>query len=89
MVCLESCWVLLTFSYEENFQTTLFFWGIPYVMVGHLQDDDEADTVGCCTLKVGNVECIPPNKLKVRLEYAPRKDSISLEWAYFFWEFSC
>ncbi|OMP04341.1 DNA topoisomerase I [Corchorus olitorius] len=29
-----------------------------------MQDDDEADTVGCCTLKVGNVECIPPNKLK-------------------------
>ncbi|KAK0602472.1 hypothetical protein LWI29_033737 [Acer saccharum] len=28
------------------------------------QDDDEADTVGCCTLKVSNVECIPPNKLK-------------------------
>ncbi|AED96614.1 DNA topoisomerase I alpha [Arabidopsis thaliana] len=27
-------------------------------------DDDEADTVGCCTLKVGNVECIPPNKIK-------------------------
>ncbi|MBA0567451.1 hypothetical protein Golob_012187 [Gossypium lobatum] len=45
---------------------------------GNEKDDDEADTVGCCTLKVGNVECIPPNKLKVRLEYAPRKDSISL-----------
>ncbi|KAK8644004.1 hypothetical protein V6N13_013280 [Hibiscus sabdariffa] len=31
---------------------------------GNEKDDDEADTVGCCTLKVGNVECIPPNKLK-------------------------
>jgi DNA topoisomerase-1 len=32
---------------------------------GNEKDDDEADTVGCCTLKVGNVECIPPNKIKV------------------------
>ncbi|KAM7278602.1 hypothetical protein ACFE04_005736 [Oxalis oulophora] len=31
---------------------------------GNEKDDDEADTVGCCTLKVGNVECIPPSKLK-------------------------
>ncbi|XP_040935911.1 DNA topoisomerase 1 beta isoform X3 [Gossypium hirsutum] len=31
---------------------------------GNEKDDDEADTVGCCTLKVGNVECSPPNKLK-------------------------
>ncbi|KAJ4708159.1 DNA topoisomerase 1-like [Melia azedarach] len=31
---------------------------------GNEKDDDEADTVGCCTLKVGNVECIAPNKLK-------------------------
>lgn len=29
------------------------------------QDDDEADTVGCCTLKVENVEPVPPNLLKV------------------------
>ncbi|VVB11430.1 unnamed protein product [Arabis nemorensis] len=31
---------------------------------GNEKDDDEAETVGCCTLKVENVECIPPNKLK-------------------------
>ncbi|KAL1202991.1 DNA topoisomerase 1 alpha [Cardamine amara subsp. amara] len=31
---------------------------------GNEKGDDEADTVGCCTLKVGNVDCIPPNKLK-------------------------
>uniref|UniRef100_A0A1J3H778 DNA topoisomerase I n=1 Tax=Noccaea caerulescens TaxID=107243 RepID=A0A1J3H778_NOCCA len=31
---------------------------------GNEKDDDEADTVGCCTLKVGNVECIPPNLIK-------------------------
>ncbi|XP_077222207.1 DNA topoisomerase 1 beta-like [Tasmannia lanceolata] len=30
----------------------------------HLQDDDEADTVGCCTLKVENVTLLPPNKLQ-------------------------
>lgn len=34
-------------------------------MFGVLQDDDEADTVGCCTLKVENVEPSPPNILKV------------------------
>ncbi|XVE50751.1 hypothetical protein DITRI_Ditri01bG0188400 [Diplodiscus trichospermus] len=31
---------------------------------GNEKDDDEADTVGCCTLKVANVECVAPNKLK-------------------------
>jgi hypothetical protein len=33
--------------------------------LNHVQDDDEADTVGCCTLKVDNVTCVPPNKLQV------------------------
>ncbi|KAL2483757.1 DNA topoisomerase 1 [Forsythia ovata] len=31
---------------------------------GNEKDDDEADTVGCCTLKVENVEPLPPNSLK-------------------------
>ncbi|KAG6536399.1 hypothetical protein ZIOFF_001453 [Zingiber officinale] len=31
---------------------------------GNEKDDDEADIVGCCTLKVENVELVPPNKLK-------------------------
>ncbi|KAJ3680849.1 hypothetical protein LUZ60_015338 [Juncus effusus] len=31
---------------------------------GNEKDDDEADTVGCCTLRVENVTCEPPNKLK-------------------------
>ncbi|KAK9089799.1 hypothetical protein Scep_028881 [Stephania cephalantha] len=31
---------------------------------GNEKDDDEADTVGCCTLKVENVSLIPPNKLQ-------------------------
>jgi len=38
------------------------FW---YFVIAFLQDDDEADTVGCCTLKVENVTREPPNKLKV------------------------
>ncbi|CAI0379324.1 unnamed protein product [Linum tenue] len=31
---------------------------------GNEKDEEEADTVGCCTLKVSNVECIPPNMIK-------------------------
>ncbi|KAL6011691.1 DNA topoisomerase 1 beta [Asimina triloba] len=31
---------------------------------GNEKDDDEADTVGCCTLKVENVKLISPNKLQ-------------------------
>ncbi|KAF6162732.1 hypothetical protein GIB67_029001 [Kingdonia uniflora] len=31
---------------------------------GNEKDDDEADTVGCCTLKVENVILVPPNQLQ-------------------------
>ncbi|XP_043688381.1 DNA topoisomerase 1 alpha-like isoform X1 [Telopea speciosissima] len=31
---------------------------------GNEKDDDEADTVGCCTLKAENVTLVPPNKLQ-------------------------
>ncbi|KAK8937357.1 DNA topoisomerase 1 [Platanthera zijinensis] len=31
---------------------------------GNEKDDDEADTVGCCTLKVENVALLPQNKLQ-------------------------
>ncbi|XP_019162797.1 PREDICTED: DNA topoisomerase 1 beta-like [Ipomoea nil] len=31
---------------------------------GNEKDDDEAETVGCCTLKVENVEPVPPDTLK-------------------------
>ncbi|KMZ57043.1 DNA topoisomerase 1 [Zostera marina] len=31
---------------------------------GNEKDDDEADTVGCCTLKVENVTLVQPNKLQ-------------------------
>jgi hypothetical protein len=35
------------------------------LLVAFLQDDDEADTVGCCTLKVENVKPVTPNMLEV------------------------
>ncbi|CAN6334993.1 unnamed protein product [Urochloa humidicola] len=31
---------------------------------GNEKDEDEAETVGCCTLKVGNVTCLPQNKIQ-------------------------
>ncbi|XP_025979625.1 DNA topoisomerase 1 beta-like isoform X2 [Glycine soja] len=43
---------------------------------GNEKDDDEADTVGCCTLKVENVTREPPNKLKFNFL---GKDSIKYE----------
>ncbi|KAK7341180.1 hypothetical protein VNO80_24105 [Phaseolus coccineus] len=43
---------------------------------GNEKDDDEADTVGCCTLKVENVIREPPNKLKFNFL---GKDSIKYE----------
>ncbi|KAK7393756.1 hypothetical protein VNO78_22320 [Psophocarpus tetragonolobus] len=43
---------------------------------GNEKDDDEADTVGCCTLKVENVTAEAPNKLKFNFL---GKDSIKYE----------
>ncbi|KAL2323774.1 hypothetical protein Fmac_028153 [Flemingia macrophylla] len=43
---------------------------------GNEKDDDEADTVGCCTLKVENVTAESPNKLKFNFL---GKDSIKYE----------
>ncbi|KAM0825054.1 hypothetical protein ACQ4PT_069813 [Festuca glaucescens] len=43
---------------------------------GNEKDDDEADTVGCCTLKVENVTCLPPNNLQLNKE---TKDGTLLE----------
>ena len=54
------------------------------MIVTLVQDDDEADTVGCCTLKVENVALIPPNKLEVWWVYILLTLSLSLslsvEW---------
>ncbi|CAD7695782.1 unnamed protein product [Ostreobium quekettii] len=44
--------------------TALYFIDKLALRAGHEKDDDEADTVGCCNLKVENVECINPNKIK-------------------------
>jgi len=43
---------------------------------GHEKDEDEADTVGCCTLKVENVEMVPPSS--IRFDFLG-KDSIRYE----------
>ncbi|GMN48571.1 hypothetical protein TIFTF001_017751 [Ficus carica] len=43
---------------------------------GNEKDDDEADTVGCCTLKVENVKALPDNKLEFNFL---GKDSIRYE----------
>ncbi|KAI4322011.1 hypothetical protein L6164_021737 [Bauhinia variegata] len=43
---------------------------------GNEKDDDEADTVGCCTLKVENVKAKPPNYLEFNFL---GKDSIKYE----------
>ncbi|WCJ32216.1 DNA topoisomerase 1 [Euphorbia peplus] len=44
---------------------------------GNEKDDDEADTVGCCTLKVANVECIP-GSCNLKFDFLG-KDSIRYE----------
>lgn len=43
---------------------------------GNEKDDDEADTVGCCTLKVENVKAVDPNTLEFNFL---GKDSIRYE----------
>lgn len=48
---------------------------------GHEKEEDEADTVGCCTLKVSNVEMLDieeDNKHKVKFDFLG-KDSIRYE----------
>lgn len=42
--------------------------GFFILLAGFMQDDDEADTVGCCTLKVENVKAVAPNTLEVQWE---------------------
>ena len=43
--------------------------------VGNEKNEDEADTVGCCSLKVGNVELISDEEHKILLDFLG-KDSI-------------
>ncbi|EFN52427.1 hypothetical protein CHLNCDRAFT_36846 [Chlorella variabilis] len=49
---------------ERQMATALYFIDKLALRAGHEKDEDEADTVGCCTLKVENVECAPPNHIK-------------------------
>ena len=49
---------------ERQMATALYFIDKLALRAGHEKDEDEADTVGCCTLKCENVECLPPNTIK-------------------------
>lgn len=49
---------------EKQMATALYFIDRLALRAGHEKDDDEADTVGCCTLKCENVECIEPHTIK-------------------------
>ena len=50
-----------------------------------LQDDDEADTVGCCSLKMEHVTLIPPKSLQVYfLNFKPSKTFHKLDIEYDF-----
>ncbi|GBF98695.1 DNA topoisomerase-like [Raphidocelis subcapitata] len=49
---------------KKQMGVALYFLDKLALRAGHEKDEDEADTVGCCTLKVENVECIPPNHIK-------------------------
>ncbi|KAL4854832.1 DNA topoisomerase 1 beta [Chlorella vulgaris] len=61
---------------ERQMATALYFIDKLALRAGHEKDEDEADTVGCCTLKVDNVECIAPNH--IRFDFLG-KDSIRYE----------
>jgi len=49
---------------KRQMGTALYFIDKMALRAGHEKDEDEAETVGCCTLKHENVELIPPNILK-------------------------
>jgi DNA topoisomerase I len=61
---------------ERQMATALYFIDKLALRAGHEKDEDEADTVGCCTLKCENVECVPPNM--IRFDFLG-KDSIRYE----------
>jgi DNA topoisomerase-1 len=49
---------------ERQMATALYFIDKLALRAGHEKDEDEADTVGCCTLKCENVEAVPPHFIK-------------------------
>ncbi|KAL6762862.1 DNA topoisomerase I [Haematococcus lacustris] len=61
---------------KRQMAVALYFIDKLALRAGHEKDEDEADTVGCCTLKVENVECLPP--CTIRFDFLG-KDSIRYE----------
>ena len=49
---------------EKQMAVALYFLDKLALRAGHEKEEDEAETVGCCTLKCGNLELVEPNKLK-------------------------
>ena len=49
---------------ERQMATALYFIDKLALRAGHEKDEDEADTVGCCTLKCENVDTLPPHFIK-------------------------
>lgn len=55
---------------KRQMACALYFIDKLALRAGHEKDDDEADTVGCCTLKVcpaGNVQLAPPSRISAQL----------------------
>jgi DNA topoisomerase-1 len=49
---------------ERQMATALYFIDVLALRAGHEKEEDEADTVGCCTLKCESVELLPPDRVK-------------------------
>jgi DNA topoisomerase-1 len=49
---------------KQQLGVGIYFIDILALRAGHEKDDDEADTVGCCSLKISNVEVLSHNKIK-------------------------
>jgi len=49
---------------KRQMAVALYFLDKLALRAGHEKDEDEADTVGCCTLKCNNIDLVPPNFLK-------------------------
>ncbi|CAL5221032.1 g3151 [Coccomyxa viridis] len=59
----EEDWYASTMR-ERQMAVALYFIDKLALRAGHEKDEDEADTVGCCTLKVENVDCMEDNHIK-------------------------
>ncbi|GMH33694.1 hypothetical protein BSKO_01528 [Bryopsis sp. KO-2023] len=49
---------------DRQMGTALYFIDVLALRAGHEKDEDEADTVGCCTLKVANVQLLDNDQLE-------------------------